>query len=201
MKDATQSTSLKLSREEVNRRKIIQAARKLFIEHGGIHDVNMHQIAKTAGVGQASLYRRYSEINDLSIDVVKEECQPLFDQMDQWLKTHAEAQPLERLYSVVEQFADFLEMKSPWLCHVSRSLTGHRPMQSPLYVWMRNCCQRLLEQAQTNNEIEDIDITYTVEALMSALHNLDIHMIDQGFEKHRILQGIRRLYIDGLKVK
>lgn len=201
MKQQTGPVNVKLSREEVNRRKIIQAARALFIEHGGIHDVNMHQIAKTAGVGQASLYRRYSEINDLSIDVVMEECQPLFDQMDQWLKDYREAPPLEQLYAMVEQFADFLEKKSPWLCHVSRSLTGHRPMQSPLYMWMRNCCQRLLEQAQKNNDIEDIDIAYTVEALMSALHNLDIHMIDQGFEKQRILQGIRRLYIDGLKVK
>lgn len=201
MKQQTGPANVKLSREEVNRRKIIQAARALFIEHGGIHDVNMHQIAKTAAVGQASLYRRYSEINDLSIDVVMEECQPLFDQMDQWLKEHKEALPLEQLHAMVEQFADFLEKKSPWLCHVSRSLTGHRPMQSPLYMWMRNCCQRLLEQAQKNNDIEDIDIAYTVEALMSALHNLDIHMIDQGFEKQRILQGIWRLYIDGLKVK
>jgi len=137
----------------------------------------------------------------LSVDIVVEEYQPLFEQINLWLEQHIEDQSLEQLYAVIEQFTDFLEIKSPWLCHVSRALTGYRPMQSPLYVWMRNCCQRLLEQAQANHEIETIDIAYTVEALMSTLHNLDIHMIDQGFEKQRILQGIRRLYIDGLKIK
>jgi hypothetical protein len=36
-----------------------KVARELFIKNG-VYNVNMHQIAKTAGVGQASLYRRYS---------------------------------------------------------------------------------------------------------------------------------------------
>ncbi|MBA4495164.1 TetR/AcrR family transcriptional regulator [Paenactinomyces guangxiensis] len=199
MNKKPKSSSSKISREEVNRRRILDSARKLFIEHGGVEGVNMHQIAKTAGVGQASLYRRYTEIGDICIEIVREECQPLFDEVQAYLDQSPEVAPLDRLYQVIVRFVAFLEAKIPWLCAVSRASSGHRPLQSPLYQWMRNTCRDLLNEAVERGEVSKVDVPYTVEALMATLHNIDFHMKNQGFLTERILQGVYRIFIEGLK--
>lgn len=189
----------KLSREELNRIRILDEARKLFIEHKGAEGVNMHQIAKGAGVGQATLYRRYTEIGDICIEIVKEECQPLFDELSDYLSRHLETPPLDRLYYVIQQFAGFLDSKSPWLCSVSRTILGYRPMQTPLYQWMRDTCISLFNEAEQSGELSDLDIPYTVEALLSALHDIDFHLHDHNFSVERIVQGLDRIFMKGLK--
>lgn len=188
-----------LSREERNRIRILEEARKLFVEHGGTEGVNMHQIAQGAGVGQATLYRRYTEMGDVCIEVVKAECQPLFDELDDYLSQNSNTPPLDRLYSVIQKFAEFLKLKSPWLCSVSRTILGYRPMQTPLYQWMRGTCLSLLNEAERAGELADVDIPYTVEALLSVLHDIDFHLNDHGFSAERIVKGLRRIFIEGLK--
>ncbi|MDQ0889818.1 AcrR family transcriptional regulator [Paenibacillus sp. V4I9] len=190
--------SSKIPREEVNRRRILESARALFIEQG-VESVNMHQIAKAAGVGQASLYRRYTEKGDICLEIVREECQPLFDEVQAYLNQSQETIPLDRLYQVIVRYVSFLESKVPWLCAVSRASTGHRPLHSPLCQWMRNTCRNLFDEAVVRGEVSEVDIPYTVEALLAALHNIDFHIHDEGLMTKQILQGIRRIFIDGLK--
>lgn len=48
-------------------------------------------------------------------------------------------------------------------------------------------------------EIGEVDVLYTVEALLSALQNIDILEQDQGFEIKRIIRGLQRIFIEGLK--
>ncbi len=189
----------KLTREELNGMRILSEARKLFIENHGTEGVNMHQIAKAAGVGQATLYRRYSEIGDICIEIVKSECRPMFDELNGYLQQNQGASPLDRLHHVVERFVVFLEEKSPWLCAVSRAILGYRPMQTPLYQWMRETCLALMNEAQQREEISGVDIPYTVEALLSALHDVDLHLDGHDFDAGRIVKGLRRIFIEGLK--
>jgi len=186
------------STDEVFRRRILESARTLFIEQG-VENVNMHQIAKMAEVGQASLYRRYTEKGDICMEIVREECQPLFEDVKAYLDQSMEVPPLNRLYQVIEKFVAFLEAKVPWLCAVSRVSSGFRPLQSPLYQWMRITCQDLLNEAVELGDVEDVDVLYTVEALLAALHNIDFHIQDQGFSTKQILQGLRQIFIEGLK--
>ena len=42
-----------------NRRRVLEVARDLFAERGVDH-VSMHEIARAAGIGQGTLYRRYA---------------------------------------------------------------------------------------------------------------------------------------------
>lgn len=186
------------STDEVLRRRILASAKTLFIEQG-VENVNMHQIAKLAEVGQASLYRRYTEKSDICMEIVGEECQPLFEEVKVYLDQSADVAPLDRLYQVIVKFVVFLEAKAPWLCAVSRASSGFRPLHSPLYQWMRTTCRDLLNEATHRGEVVDVDVLYTVEALLAALHNLDFHIQDQGFLTKRILQGLHRIFIEGLK--
>lgn len=142
----SQSASPKIPREELNRRRILASARELFIKNG-VDNVNMHQIAKTAGVGQASLYRRYSDKGDICLEIACEEYQPLFDEVQAFLDQSPETAALDRLYHVIVRYVSFLEAKVPWLCEVGRASTGHRPLQSPLCQWMRNISRNLLNEA------------------------------------------------------
>lgn len=186
-------------KDELLRRRILESAKALFIEHG-VENVNMHQIAKMAEVGQASLYRRYKEKGDVCMDIVREECQPLFDEVKANLVQATADSSLERFYRVIVIFVAFLETKSPWLCAINRATPGYRPLQSPLFKWMRDTCRNLLNEAIQEEEIAaETDVLYTVEILLSALQNIDFHAQDQSFGTERILQGLRQIFIEGLK--
>ncbi len=187
-----------LSKDEIIRRRILESARMLFIEQG-VENVNMHQIAKMAEVGQASLYRRYTEKGDICMEIVLEECQPLFDEVKAYLDQSAQIPILDQLYQVIIKFVTFTEAKVPWLCSVSRATPGYRPLQSPLYQAMRNTCRELLNEAVEQREVAEVDVFYTVEVLLAALHNIDFHIRDQGFSTKQILLGLHRIFIEGLK--
>jgi len=52
----------------------------------------------------------------------------------------------------------------------------------------------------TRQELPALDITYTADALLSALA-VDLYLFqrqERGFSPERILQGVRRIYVDGL---
>lgn len=185
-------------KDELLRRRILEAAKALFIEYG-VENVNMHQIAKMAEVGQASLYRRYKEKGDVCMDIVREECQPLFDEGKAYLVQAVDVSSLERFYQIIVIFVAFLETKSPWLCAINRATPGYRPLQSPLFNWMRDTCRNLLNEAIQEEEIGETDVLYTIEVLLSALQNIDFHAQNQSFGTERILQGLRRIFIEGLK--
>jgi AcrR family transcriptional regulator len=93
----------------------------------------MHQIAKMAKIGQASLYRRYSEKGQICMEIVSEEGQPLLGELQAYLNQSSDDSPLERLYQVIVKFIYFLEVNSPWLSNVNRASVGYCPLQSPLF--------------------------------------------------------------------
>jgi hypothetical protein len=86
----------------------------------------------------------------------------------------------------------------PWLCAVSRASLGYCPLQSQLYQWMRDRCAILLNEADKRGELSAVDIVHTVEILLAALHNINFHIQEHGFITEQILQGLRRIFIEGL---
>ncbi|MEE4569845.1 transcriptional regulator [Paenibacillus polymyxa] len=111
------------------------------------------------------------------MEIVSEECQPLFDEVQAYLSQSKDVIPF---YQVIVSYVSFLESKVPWLCAVSRASTGHRPLHSPLCQWMRTTCRYLYNEASAKGDISDVDIVYTVEALLATLHNIDFHLKDEG---------------------
>lgn len=97
-----------------------------------------------AQIGQASLYRRYAEKGQICMEIVSEECQPLFDELQAYLNQSSDNLPLERLYQVIIKFIHFLEVNTPWFSDINRASIGYGPLQSPLFKGMRNIFNDLL---------------------------------------------------------
>ncbi|MFJ9462195.1 TetR/AcrR family transcriptional regulator [Viridibacillus arvi] len=189
----------KKTRKEITKRKVLNAAKELFIQKG-VESVNMHQIALTAKVGQASLYRQYNKLSDICADIVREECQVLIDDTQYYLSnTNENLSSLDKLYQVIIKFVSYLEFRVDWICEVTRASTNYRPIQSPLYQWMRKLCSELLLEAVENGEIFDVDVPFTVEAILGTLNNVDEQLLHQGYTINRILEGIEHIYFNGLR--
>ncbi|KMY50546.1 TetR/AcrR family transcriptional regulator [Peribacillus loiseleuriae] len=189
----------KKPRKEITKRKVLNAAKELFIQQG-VESVNMHQIALTAKVGQASLYRQYNKLSDICADIVREECQVLIDDTQYYLSnTNENLSSLDKLYQVIIKFVSYLEFRVDWICEVTRASTNYRPIQSPLYQWMRKICTELLLEAVEKGEIIDVDVPFTVEAILGTLNNVDEQLLHQGYTIKRILEGIENIYFNGLR--
>lgn len=194
MKEKTQTMK---SRKMANREKIINAARELFIE-SDVESINMHQIAQRAMIGQATLYRHYDKMSDICAEIVSRECQVLIDETQDFLKNaNKDISALNKVYQVIKSFISYLQPRVDWVCTVTRASTNYRPIQSPLYQWMRKILTELLIEADGKRELKNIDIAFAVEAILGTLNNIDDQLLYQEYTVERILQGIKDIYIDG----
>ena len=63
-----------------NRARVLEAAARLFSEHDG-RELTMEQIAQAAGVGKATLYRRYPDVPSIALALLDEHERELQDQL------------------------------------------------------------------------------------------------------------------------
>jgi AcrR family transcriptional regulator len=132
-----------------HRQLIIQTAKALFKEHG-VQSVNMHQIAKKAGIGQATLYRRYAHKGDLCFDILQESGRLLTTKVNAHLKAQLHVPAVERLGDVLDILIDELEEKSGLIiameskmnCEDNRGNFFH----SPIYSFFRENMSLLLQE-------------------------------------------------------
>lgn len=183
--------------------RILAAARDLFSTLG-VAAVSMHQIAMAACVGQGTLYRRYANKGELCLDLLGEQGQMLQAATEAFLaQTATTASARTRLDGVLERLVTFEEGNWQLLSAiVEASCGGRRDLQyrNPLVQWLHHTIASLLEEAVGQQELPALDITYTADALLSALA-VDLYLFqrqERGFSPERILLGVRRIYIHGL---
>ncbi len=188
-----------------HRRRILETAQHLFAAHG-VQAVSMHQIAREAGVGQGTLYRRYAHKGDLCMDLLYEVHERLYKDIATLLAARAASPALERLNGVLVSMVTFFEEQWPllqpvaedrreWLCDTSEQKTP------PPYLWLYGLLKRLLTEAVEQGELVELDVAYTADAILATLHPMiyRFQRQERGFSQERILQGLRRIYIDGIK--
>jgi len=73
--------------------------------------------------------------------------------------------------------------------------------QTPWYRWLHELLAGLLTEAAERSELAALDIPYTADAMLAALHPAvyRFQRQERGFSSERILQGLRHIYIDGVK--
>jgi AcrR family transcriptional regulator len=146
-----------------NRRRILDAAERLFHEHG-VAGVSMDQIAQAAGVGKGTLFRRFGDKAGLAV--------ALLDSRERELQAAIlsgppplgpGAGPGERLVAFLTSYAEFLD-KHLDLVHMSETArAGARYRIGAYRLWHRHV-EVLLEQARP-----ELDADFLAHALLAPL--------------------------------
>ncbi len=201
-----------------HRQRILEVAGRLFSERG-VEAVSMHQIAQEAGIGQGTLYRRYAHKGEICLDLMRERHEKFMEDIATLSRTMADAPALVWLDNVLMHCVAFLEEQGALLMPVAaierrfRACDGRhdhndcddpRQLSSynvPIYTWLHELFSELLQQAVDGGEIAPLDIPFTSDTILATLNPLFYHF--QRQERHlspeQILQGLRHIYIDGLK--
>ena len=183
--------------------RILEAARQLFTE-SGLEAVSMYGIAKRAGIGQGSLYRRFTDKGEICSALLLDSTEQFLAGMERQLAASAgEPAALAHLQSSIEQVVDFIEQYAELLNMIKSEFTGKKQLtqfEHPFFQRLGVILTELLRRASLNGEIIDIDPRFAATALLSVL-SPDLYLYEQkrhGSSKPEISRGIVSLFVTGL---
>lgn len=180
-----------------NRRRILDAAEKLFAKHGAAN-VNMADIAKAARVGQGTLYRRFANKGELCLALLDTQMAEFQDQALGTLRTMAgrNEPKLEQLCWFFDALVRFNARHAPLLCAAQREITlPDGPADSP-FTWQRMTVNGLLHGAERAGEIEaGLDVAVLADELLASVHPPVFNFLhaSNGYALDRISAGLQRL--------
>jgi AcrR family transcriptional regulator len=139
-----------------NRQRILNAALMLF-EQNGVEQVSMNQIAIEAEIGPGTLYRRYRNKSELCLDLIKDNIDLLFEDMEEYLEENRTVPPGQRLKGILSFFISFREKKAQLLTGVEDTTSTNRSRsrtRSPIYDELHQIIVELF------NEMAEIHATH-----------------------------------------
>ncbi len=185
-----------------HRQLILQTATRLFTEQG-VEQVSMHQIAKCAGVGQGTLYRRYGSKGDLCMDLIAHSFQSFKDSIKAYLLSSTDARTPERMLGVMQRCIDFMDDKGPLfstLKLMAGESKGDSMFDSAPYTFMHGVFAHLYKEYEERQglvpdaESADFNAHAVMGTLCPALYFE--FRVRQGKSKEQILLFAKKLYID-----
>jgi len=181
-----------------HRRLILQTAQSLFNEHG-VHSVSMHQIAKTAGVGQATLYRRFAHKGDLCNELLLDFSQNLTERFRTYLEDNAQLKPEERLSGLISISIDAIEEKADLILAMESNIRCEDPrgnmFHSVIYRTLRDQISGLLTEI-LGPEPGRTDTTLMAHAIICSLDPQGfIHLKhEMGYTSEQIKQCYDQMF-------
>lgn len=167
-----------------NRGRILEAARGLF-EERGVVNVTMEEIARAAGVGKGTLYRRFPHKGLLCHALLDE---PAREFQAETLAGLGEvgAGPVEKLALFLDRLVVFTDENLDLLYGGHETLDGAERLAHfahPSYGWLRGTVLVLLKAARRSGELdEDLDADYLADALLAPLG------VDLFYHQRRVLR-------------
>jgi AcrR family transcriptional regulator len=169
---------------------LLQAAMAVFATSGV--DAPVREIAEKAGVGVATLYRRFPKRSDLVVAVVRQQMDACADAASQFAESYA---PVEALTHWMQRYVDFVSTKRG----LATALHSGDPAFNslPAYFEARLCpaLQTLLDAAAAASEIRNDITPYD---LLRAVGNLCMPVKDEQSDYARRMVT---LLVDGLRYK
>lgn len=186
-----------------SRRKILGTARRLFKDRG-VDAVSMHEVGRTAGVGQGTLYRRFEHKGALCSALLAEQIEDFYEET--WERVEAEERPaLARLAWFLDRLAGFNERNADLLGAIRDAAGGERRVETyrnPFYGWLRATVILLLRRAVDEGDAAtELDVEYAADFVLAPL-NIDLYLFQRhelGMEPVRITGTLRGLLLDGLR--
>ncbi|MDM5297028.1 TetR/AcrR family transcriptional regulator [Bacillus pumilus] len=144
-------------------KEIEEVAFSLFQEHG-VENVSMHKIAKTAGIGQGTLYRRYANKSELCLSLLGEKFERLIPALHMYLSRISDQPVRDRLRYVLEEMHLIVGHHLDWIRMLT--ISGNLEQTSKVYdsdysQSLRQMIRSLLIEANEKGEakIQDIELT------------------------------------------
>lgn len=183
-----------------NRQLILQTAHQLFDIHG-VQSVSMHQIAKTAGIGQATLYRKYAHKGDLCFDMLDHYAKQFIEQIAQFLDQHQGDDPPRRLSGLMDVWIDAIEEKADLIAelasHMNLNCEDSRCnfFASPMYSFIRNKLSEIITEVIGTSQEEYPEPDLAAHTIICSIAPLGYFHIKQekGFTKADMKEHYRRL--------
>ncbi len=188
-----------------NRQAIMDAARDLFAIHG-VAPVTMADIAKEAGVGKGTLYRRFAHKGELCLALLDKKLQAFQDgSLAHLRQMTAEHQSyMAQLDYFLDALVHFVTENLPLMCEIDNAPTPLENLvhdvNQPHY-WQEITVRHLLGRAAQAGEITPLiqnpaglDLEYLASLLMAALNarTLRLQLEAQNYTPERISHGLRQ---------
>jgi AcrR family transcriptional regulator len=186
-----------------NRRRILEVAKALSAA-GRLDNTSMQEIARTAGVGQGTLYRRFTDKGELCEALFADDLEVFRAEADAYLRARAQDTPaLSRLAWLLEAKIRFVDAHLP-LFLASHEVAGskrHDTFKKSHHLWNRERVSELLSEAQTHGEAEIRDVAFVADAILAsfAAPLLAYQRRELGYSVERVIAGVTDLFVAGLK--
>ena len=198
--NGSETTKIRSERRDAaeNRQRILNAALELF-EQYGVEQISMNQIANEAQVGPGTLYRRYRNKGELCLDLIKDNVDLLFKDIETYLVQNHSDSPNQRLKGILSLFIRFREKKAQLLTGVEGS-SSTNPLRSLIQNPVFNELHQLLvEQLDEMNATEQthFNSVFRADMLLTALsrHSYSFQRDVRGYSPEMILEQLCALFI------
>jgi len=185
-----------------NRRQLLAVAKQLFSTQG-IENTNMHEIGRTAGVGQATLYRHFADKGEICQALIKEDL-TAFQERVGALIGGTDASPLARLETLIVEKNRLTESHLPLFAAIDEAATGgqRKAFRGPFHTWLHEQITGLFAQAVVQGEVAPLDAAFAADAILAAVapHLYRYQRQNLGYSSERIMAAMRHLFIDGLRL-
>ncbi|MEZ4616443.1 MAG: TetR/AcrR family transcriptional regulator [Caldilineaceae bacterium] len=155
-----------------NRTRILAAAEALFHAQG-VNNVNMVDIARAAGVGQGTLYRRFASKGELCLALLDTQMRDFQDQtLAQFNAMGTDGQAyLAQLAWFINAWVHFQAHHSLLLCAVSQDFQVEDHPHSPPFLWQRMTIHGLLRRAANARKLRPMWMSPSVQMRCSLCCN------------------------------
>lgn len=182
--------------------KILDTAQTLFDKYG-VEDVSMHQVAKTAGIGQGTLYRRYPNKGRICLTLMESKIDRFMEGIDAYLNASAGEPVVVRIRTVMTRVILHFNEDLEWLRVILNSDRledmKNNLSENPSFIYLRLEIKSLLEQAAGLGEIKPVDPVFT-SVLLASLPRADVilYLRDLGYTAEQIAEQYCKSFVDTL---
>ena len=186
-----------------NRRQLLAVAKQLFTAQG-IDTTSMHEIGRTAGVGQATLYRHFADKGEICHALIKEDLAAFQERVGALISgAGATSSPLARLETLIVEKNRLTESHLPLFAAIDEAATAaqRKAFRGPFHMWLHERITNLLAQAVAQGQVAPLDTAFAADAILAAVapHLYRYQRQDLGYSSERIMVAMRHLFIDGLR--
>ncbi|MBN2980882.1 TetR/AcrR family transcriptional regulator [Cohnella algarum] len=185
---------------------ILRTAQSLFNDFG-VEAVSMHQIAKTVGIGQGTLYRRYSNKGDLCRSLMKDKFDRFMEEIETYLERSKERPVEERLGKIITDLIVFTNRDMEWvrtmLSCARLEDTRDQLFEAPPFKFIRGTIRKLLAEAQDEGKLIPLDPEFTscVLAASSLTPEMMFYLHESGYSSEEIAERLSQTFLAPLFIR